>query len=163
MIAEVRQAPVAHRAEPLLADLSPAGLRVIVVDNDPAAVDLIAEALTRAGGEARGGGSAEIDGHTPRQWPPAVRVSDIHLRGLDDGIGSPGASHAGRGHCAMRRGREPMGEAPPNTESARTVSKPIIAVFNASDDTVELLRTALESQGFHTVIGHIPDVKSGEL
>jgi CheY-like chemotaxis protein len=43
------------------------------------------------------------------------------------------------------------------------VSKPIIAVFNASDDTVELLRTALESQGFHTVIGHIPDVKSGAL
>ena len=56
-----------------------------------------------------------------------------------------------------------MGEAAPNTESARTVSKPIIAVFNASDDTVELLRTALESQGFHTVVGHIPDVKSGEL
>ena len=56
-----------------------------------------------------------------------------------------------------------MGEAPPDTENERTVSKPIIAVFNASDDTVELLRTALESQGFHTVVGHIPDVKSGEL
>lgn len=56
-----------------------------------------------------------------------------------------------------------MGEAPPESESARTVSKPIIAVFNASDDTVELLRTALESQGFHTVTGHIPDVKRGEL
>jgi CheY-like chemotaxis protein len=61
-----------------------------------------------------------------------------------------------------------MAEAPParkgpDTEGGRTVSKPIIAVFNASDDTVELLRTALESQGFHTVVGHIPDVKSGEL
>jgi hypothetical protein len=41
------------------------------------------------------------------------------------------------------------------------MSKPIIAVFNASDDTVELLRTALEGQGFHTVVGHIPGVKSG--
>ena len=61
-----------------------------------------------------------------------------------------------------------MAEAPPagehpDTEGERTVSKPIIAVFNASGDTVELLRTALESEGFHTVIGHIPDVKSGEL
>jgi CheY-like chemotaxis protein len=61
-----------------------------------------------------------------------------------------------------------MAEAPParehpDTEGERTVSKPIIAVFNASGDTVELLRTALESQGFHTVVGHIPDVKSGEL
>ena len=61
-----------------------------------------------------------------------------------------------------------MAEAPsarehPDTEGERTVNKPIIAVFNASGDTVELLRTALESQGFHTVIGHIPDVKSGEL
>ena len=48
-------------------------------------------------------------------------------------------------------------------QAEHTVSKPIIAVFNASDDTVELLRTALESQGFHTVVGHIPEVKSGEL
>ena len=41
--------------------------------------------------------------------------------------------------------------------------RPIIAVFNSSNDTVDLLRTALESEGFHTVVGHIPDVKSGEL
>jgi CheY-like chemotaxis protein len=43
------------------------------------------------------------------------------------------------------------------------MSKRIIAVFNSSNDTVELLRTALEEQGFHTVVGHIPEVKSGEL
>src|SRR6266571_1743508 len=55
----------------------------------------------------------------------------------------------------------PQGQAGPG--AGHTMSKPIIAVFNASDDTVELLRTALESQGFHTVVGHIPDVKSGEL
>jgi CheY-like chemotaxis protein len=51
----------------------------------------------------------------------------------------------------------------PDREAGDTMSKPIIAVFNASDDTVELLRTALEGQGFHTVVGHIPEVKSGEL
>jgi DNA-binding NarL/FixJ family response regulator len=36
-------------------------------------------------------------------------------------------------------------------------------VFNSSDDTVELLRTALEAEGFQTVVGHIPDVKKGEI
>ncbi len=55
----------------------------------------------------------------------------------------------------------PQGQAGPG--AGHTMSKPIIAVFNASNDTVELLRTALEGQGFHTVVGHIPDVKSGEL
>jgi CheY-like chemotaxis protein len=55
----------------------------------------------------------------------------------------------------------PEGQAGPG--AGPTMSKPIIAVFNASDDTVELLRTALEGQGFHTVVGHIPEVKSGEL
>jgi len=41
--------------------------------------------------------------------------------------------------------------------------KPTIAVFNSSEDTVELLRTALEVEGFQTVVGHIPDVKKGEI
>ena len=39
----------------------------------------------------------------------------------------------------------------------------IIAVFNASSDTVEMLRAALEGQGLHTVPGHIAEVKKGEL
>jgi DNA-binding NarL/FixJ family response regulator len=42
-------------------------------------------------------------------------------------------------------------------------ASPLIAVFNSSEDTVELLRTALEAEGFQTVVGHIPDVKKGEL
>ena len=41
--------------------------------------------------------------------------------------------------------------------------RPVIAVFNSSPDTVDLLRTALETHGFQTVIGHIPEVKSGEF
>lgn len=41
--------------------------------------------------------------------------------------------------------------------------KPVIAVFNSSSDTVDMLRTALEGQGFQTVVGHIPEVKSGQL
>jgi DNA-binding NtrC family response regulator len=44
-----------------------------------------------------------------------------------------------------------------------SADRPVIAVFNSSDDTVDLLRTALEHEGFQTVIGHIPDLKKGEL
>ena len=44
-----------------------------------------------------------------------------------------------------------------------TETRPIIAVFNSSNDTVEMLRTVLEEQGFQTVVGHIPDLKKGEL
>jgi signal transduction histidine kinase/CheY-like chemotaxis protein len=83
MVAEVRQEPIVHRAEPALRDLSLAGIRVIVIDNDPAAVDLIAEVLTRAGGDVRGCASAEIALHALGQWRPDVLVSDIEMPGLD--------------------------------------------------------------------------------
>jgi DNA-binding NarL/FixJ family response regulator len=43
------------------------------------------------------------------------------------------------------------------------MARPIIAVFNSSDDTVEMLRTALEADGLHTVSGHIGELKKGEL
>ncbi|HEY7040129.1 MAG TPA: hypothetical protein VID28_14810 [Methylomirabilota bacterium] len=44
-----------------------------------------------------------------------------------------------------------------------SVDRPIIAVFNSSADTVEMLRAVLEQEGFHTVSGHIADLKKGEL
>lgn len=50
-----------------------------------------------------------------------------------------------------------------DTEIPTASAKPIVAVFNSSSDTVELLRTQLETQGFHTVPGHIPEIKKGEL
>jgi len=52
------------------------------------------------------------------------------------------------------------GETPPAVGGG---NKPTIAVFNSSADTVDLLRTALEAEGFQTVAGHIPEVKKGEL
>jgi len=57
----------------------------------------------------------------------------------------------------------PSGERREESAPAPSPRRPIIAIFNSSNDTVDLLRTALESEGFHTVVGHIPDVKSGEL
>ncbi|HXJ78576.1 MAG TPA: hypothetical protein VMS64_07840 [Candidatus Methylomirabilis sp.] len=55
------------------------------------------------------------------------------------------------------------GDVRPVPSAAGGGPRPIIAIFNASNDTVELLRTVLEGEGFHTVVGHIPEVKSGEL
>jgi len=57
----------------------------------------------------------------------------------------------------------PSGERSEEPAPAPGPRRPIIAIFNSSNDTVDLLRTVLESEGFHTVVGHIPDVKSGEL
>jgi CheY-like chemotaxis protein len=55
------------------------------------------------------------------------------------------------------------GQADPPSPAGPGAPKPIIAVFNASSDTVDMLRAALEEQGLQTVIGHIPEVKSGQL
>jgi CheY-like chemotaxis protein len=38
-----------------------------------------------------------------------------------------------------------------------------VAVFNSSEDTVELLRMTFEEAGFQTVGGHVPDIKHGRL
>jgi CheY-like chemotaxis protein len=42
-------------------------------------------------------------------------------------------------------------------------SRPLIAVFNSSDDLVELLRILLENSGFVVVTGHINDLRKGKL
>jgi DNA-binding response OmpR family regulator len=55
------------------------------------------------------------------------------------------------------------GQGEPTSGGGSRVAKPIIAVFNSSNDTVELLRAVLEQEGFQTVVGHLVDVKSGEL
>ena len=42
-------------------------------------------------------------------------------------------------------------------------SRPLVAVFNSSDDLVELLRILLENSGFVVVTGHIDDLRKGKL
>lgn len=64
------------------------------------------------------------------------------------------------GHDTMSA--DTSGPEVPSPATARAI-KPIIAVFNSSSDTVEMLRTVLEQEGFHTVPGHITDLKKGEL
>lgn len=56
-----------------------------------------------------------------------------------------------------------MDPSPASSTDRIRVPRSIVAVFNSSDDTVEMLRTVLESRGLHTVSGKIPDLKKGEL
>jgi DNA-binding response OmpR family regulator len=55
------------------------------------------------------------------------------------------------------------GQGEPTSGGGSRVANPIIAVFNSSTDTIELLRAVLEEEGFRVVVGNIPDVKSGEI
>src|SRR5687767_11953550 len=48
--------------------------------------------------------------------------------------------------------------------SAPTAHRPdCVAVFNTSDDVIELLRIVLEQAGFAVVVSHIVDIKKGQL
>ncbi len=60
-------------------------------------------------------------------------------------------------------GKDAMDTARAPQDHPDQMRRPVVAVFNSSDDTVELLRTALEQQGLHTVAGSIPDLKKGEV
>jgi len=59
------------------------GLRILVVDDDPTAVDLNREILSQAGAEVRGCTSGTDALQILQQWRPAVLVSDIEMPGLD--------------------------------------------------------------------------------
>jgi CheY-like chemotaxis protein/anti-sigma regulatory factor (Ser/Thr protein kinase) len=63
--------------------LSLAGIRVLVVDDDPTAVELNREILTGVGGEVRvcAGGAEALA--MLRQWRPDVLTSDIEMPGMD--------------------------------------------------------------------------------
>ncbi|MGH7314879.1 MAG: hybrid sensor histidine kinase/response regulator, partial [Candidatus Rokuibacteriota bacterium] len=63
--------------------LSLAGVRVLVVDDDPIAVDLNREILIQAGGEVRACTSVAEALPVLQRWRPDVLVSDIEMPGLD--------------------------------------------------------------------------------
>lgn len=84
MVAEVREQPIAKRESVGLTGPSLAGLRILVVDDDPAAVELITGVLVQAGGDVRGSRAADDEAlHTLEQWRPDVLVSDIEMPGQD--------------------------------------------------------------------------------
>ena len=49
------------------------------------------------------------------------------------------------------------------TVDGGVATRPVIAVFNGSADTVDLLRRVLEQDGLQTVVGQIPEIKHGGL
>ena len=51
----------------------------------------------------------------------------------------------------------------PDATAERPAARSVVAVFNGSADTVDLLRRVLEQNGLQTVAGHIPDIKQGGL
>ncbi len=59
------------------------GLRVLVVDDDPTAVDVNREILRQVGAEVRGCTSGAEALQILQEWRPAVLVSDIEMPGLD--------------------------------------------------------------------------------
>jgi len=78
-LAAERTPPTLQRATAQLL----AGLRVLVVDDDPTAVDLNREILSQVGAEVRGCTSGAEALQLLQQWRPAVLVSDIEMPGLD--------------------------------------------------------------------------------
>jgi signal transduction histidine kinase/ActR/RegA family two-component response regulator len=84
MVAEARAAPIAQRESPLSASPSIAGLRILVIDDDPAAIELVHEVLVQAGCDVRGSRTADEEVlRTLAEWRPDVLVSDIEMPGQD--------------------------------------------------------------------------------
>ena len=83
MSAEVRERAVAHTDALAVTASSLAGVRILVVDDDPTAVDLIREVLVQAGGDVRVSGTVEETLGTFEQWRPDILVSDVEMPGQD--------------------------------------------------------------------------------
>ncbi len=75
--------PTAESAESLPRGTRLDGLRVLLVDDDPGAVELGAAIIARAGGTVRSCGSAAAALAILREWRPDVLVSDIEMPGED--------------------------------------------------------------------------------
>jgi len=80
---EERVHPTARQAPPSYRGPSLRGLRVLVVDDDPEALDLVATILRRAEAEARLCTSPPEALDVLRSWKPHVLVSDIEMPGED--------------------------------------------------------------------------------
>ena len=82
-VGEERVHPTARQAPPSYRGPSLRGLRVLVVDDDPDALDLVATILRHAEAEARLCTSPPEALDVLRSWKPHVLVSDIEMPGED--------------------------------------------------------------------------------
>lgn len=58
-------------------------MRVLVVDDDPVAVDMVVAMLVQSGAAARGSDSVASALRTVAQWRPDVLISDVEMPGED--------------------------------------------------------------------------------
>jgi signal transduction histidine kinase/ActR/RegA family two-component response regulator len=106
--------------EPLSA-ASLAGVRVLVVDDDPAAVELVVETLAQRGAEAKGAGSVAAALPVLTAWRPTVLISDIEMPGAD-------------GYALIREVRTLAPEAGGRTPAVA------LTAFSRPEDRVRILR-----------------------
>ncbi len=83
MLADLREEPIARREGPAPDGPSLAGARVVVVDDDPTAVELIKEVLVQAGGEVIECRSTDEALRAIARQRPDALVSDIEMPGQD--------------------------------------------------------------------------------
>jgi CheY-like chemotaxis protein len=83
MVAGVREHAVAQAKNGPPDTPSLVGVRILVVDDDPAAVELVQEVLHQAGGEVRGTVTADEALRVLELWRPDVLMSDIEMPGED--------------------------------------------------------------------------------
>lgn len=83
MVAGVLDQAVAEAKSGSPGSPSLAGVRVLAVDDDQAAVELVQEVLTQAGAEVRGTVTADEALRVLEHWRPDVLVSDIEMPGQD--------------------------------------------------------------------------------
>jgi len=83
MLADLREQPIARRDGPALESASLAGARIVVVDDDPTAVELIKEVLAQAGGEVIECRSTDEAVREVARRRPDALVSDIEMPGQD--------------------------------------------------------------------------------
>lgn len=79
MVADFHEPLLAPREGPPPDRVSLAGVRVLIVDDDPAAVDLVAATLRQQGAHVTGCPSANAALLTAARWRPDVVVSDIEM------------------------------------------------------------------------------------
>jgi len=82
MLADLREEPIARREGPA-AGASLAGARVVIVDDDPTAVELVKEVLVQAGAEVVECRATDEALRAVEQRRPDALVSDIEMPGQD--------------------------------------------------------------------------------
>jgi len=83
MIAEIGEEPIVHTEGARLTAPSLAGVRILVVDDDPTTVELNREVLMQAGADVTGCTAVDEALLLLEQWRPDVLVSDIEMPGQD--------------------------------------------------------------------------------